>query len=70
MNEYYKIKIGKSYWSSKQGCPIGNKDMATKFETINDVFNQLVDFRDNNLCTDKEIKVIKITETEIDLDNL
>ena len=67
MNEYYKIKIDKKYWNSKSGCCINNKDVATKFCTLSDVVFAVRDLR-NNIYSNSEIKIIKITESEVIID--
>lgn len=67
MNEYYKIKIDKKYWHSKSGCCINSKDAATKFCTLSDVVFAVRDLR-NNIYSNSEIKIIKITESEVIID--
>lgn len=68
--QYYKIKVNNKYWSSRNGSCINNKDVATKFKTIEEVINTLHDFRDNGMYTEDEIKIIKVTEEEINIDSI
>lgn len=63
MSTKFIIKIGRSCYSEKNNCKIGNKNMATSYSTKEQAVDKLKQIADR--YTNKEFSILKVIEEEI-----